>query len=730
MKTESPVKKHHFWILFGVVPLFTLIAVLVVSGSVGGKIADREKEIKGAVEAIAAKQNPKPKSLIEYAGVMYERVSSKQGDLHKINWERQKDLYKWPEGSALLRQFNSANYKFGDKLPTTDGQFEEFKNRPAAYIHEYSSLKKDGSGIGTGMADKVAPTQFRGGWQSVLRYVSDFGGAQITNDQVWLMMEDIWVQRSLLDAVRSINADVSAFRRAKADKDGNVTVDPSYDEWGYKIEGGKRVATPEGEKRKATFRNRVWSVDLELVPEGATNKQRLVGTLTNQSERLQLMGVGNVMTLRVWFSKNAADAPLTFKIGGEFLPGKGATKRDKDGRDVPANVLPIVPIDDHIIPEGMAAGEIVRVEQVFDIRTVPVKRIEALALGFLDSRNAGKPLVGPGAPFAQEAPADPSAAPTTGAPTGGRPGGPTSSLGPDAGGPTMPGPATGGTGTNASKPQQWGGGPLVAVIDGNKKRYLEVTPQVRRMPVGIVVVVDQAYMQDMLLAFANSPLRFQITQVAWTRFRGSLAGISGGSSGPGGGPEIVGGAGGTINFGGSGDPDAGGPRPGMSAFGGGPRPGIALPGGPMAAASGGSLGPTPTGPSGPTGPPGGFGGPMGGGFSGGGFSGLSSGLPATVSESQITSSLVELSIYGIVSLYEKYEAPKPPDAPKDKEPDPKAPDAKAPDAKYTKDVKDATPKDTKEPMGKEPAPKEPMGKDPMPAPAPKEPGKMRRRVRV
>ena len=39
------------------------------------------------------------------------------------------------------------------------------------------------------------------------------------------------------------------------------------------------------------------------------------------------------------------------------------------------------------------------------------------------------------------------------------------------------------------------------------------------MPIGIDVVVDQAYQQDVLLAFANSPIRFQITQVTWNRFR-------------------------------------------------------------------------------------------------------------------------------------------------------------------------------------------------------------------
>jgi hypothetical protein len=43
---------------------------------------------------------------------------------------------------------------------------------------------------------------------------------------------------------------------------------------------------------------------------------------------------------------------------------------------------------------------------------------------------------------------------------------------------------------------------------------------------------------------------------------------------------------------------------------------------------------------------------MGSGFEGGSSSG------GAVSESQITSGLVELSIYGIVSLYEKYVDPK------------------------------------------------------------------------
>jgi regulator of RNase E activity RraB len=60
----------------------------------------------------------------------------------------------------------------------------------------------------------------------------------------------------------------------------------------------------------------------------------------------------------------------------------------------------------------------------------------------------------------------------------------------------------------------------------------------------------------------------------------------------------------------------------------------------------------------------------------------------SVSEAQLTSGLVELQVYGIVSLYEKYVPPADPNA-KDKEAEQKEKDK-------DKDQKD--PKDTKDPM--------------------------------
>ena len=636
MKRESPAKKHHFWILLGLVPLFTLIAVLVVSSSVGGEIERRQGEIKAANEDISKKKDPKPEKLLLEQDKVAGVVDKKQGTLHKDNWEMQKALFTWPGStrpgtSNVFAAVEEKGLKFGAPVGDLSALFSEFQ-RVETYQHEYSSLRPGAAGPGTGMADRLAPTQFKNGWQSVLRHVTNDGFGQVTvnKEQVWLILEDMWVQRSLLDGIRTVNEEMAKFERVRLEKAGVPIDDPS----------GKPTAQ---NKNHRLFRSRVWELELELTPEGTS--YRLGGTLTNISDRLQLMGNGNVMTLHVWLSPNPAAQPMVFKIGNEFLPGRGATKQiaDKDGKTqvVQANVLPIVPMPDHTLPAGSVPTdlEIVRVEQVFDVRTVPVKRIDDLVLGKLDSRSQGQPLLAPlgvseGGQFSDTfvkdaAPADGASGPG-GTPPGGVP--PVAAGGRPGPGPGAPGGTTGAGGAS-------GGGSLVAVIDANKKRYLARTPQVRRMPVGMVVIVDQSYLQDVLLALSNSPLRFQITQVTWTRYRGTLDG-----AGIGGGTGITGSGGidsaptGVVNFGGlGGDPD--GPRPG------GPRPG---PGG---LRPGPGSGPGPVMPPGAVGP----GSP--------GYPGSSSGSgQSVVSDSQITSGLVELSVYGIVSLYEKYEAPKPADA--------------------------------------------------------------------
>jgi hypothetical protein len=636
MKNDSALKKHHFWLLLGLVPLLTLLAVVMVNSSVGGAIAKKQEEIDKAEKDIASKGNPKSEGDIKKVEKLLTVVEKKQGELWKENWERQKGIYTWPD-QPLLKDVERLNLKFGQPIPRDRGELEIFK-QTEVYQYQFSSLKPGVPGTGVGMADRVAPTQFRGGdWRNVLRHVNAWGDRELTSDQVWLLMEDIWVQRSMLEAVRAVNQDLSTFQRVKYEKDGAVIDDPD-----------PKGSGPKNPTRRL-FRSRTWEVALEVVREG--DSQRLTGTLTNITDRLQLLGVGNMMTLHVWLDTNPNSQPIVFKIGEEFLPGKGATKVVKDDKGneqtVPANVLKIVPTEDHLITGAPESMEIARVEQVFDVRTVPIKRIDALVLGALDSRLAETTLVGPLSPPFAPIPETP--APTTG--TGAEPGGIGSGAGPPPGlGPMGMGGVGGTTATNR---QPWGGGPITAVVDANKKRYINASEQVRRMPVGMVVVVDQAYMQDVLLALTNSPLRFQITQTTWTRFRGSLSGLGGVAAGN---TEYGSGLSyseGTIGFGGGSDPDERGPR----------KPGITAPG------LGSGMGPPP-GLGSTSGPPAGLG---SGGY--GGYNPYGGYAPSSVSESQLTSGLIELSVYGIVTLYEKYEAPKPADAPADPKPaDPKPAD--------------------------------------------------------
>jgi hypothetical protein len=272
----------------------------------------------------------------------------------------------------------------------------------------------------------------------------------------------------------------------------------------------------------------------------------------------------------------------------------------------------------------------------------------------LDSSRADKELV-PAPAFEKEAEPDSSG---TGGGTAGS-GDNTTAKGPSgAVGPIGPvGPiGTGGPGGIGSIPGQamaprvglpMGGGPIAQVIDANKKRYLTANNEVRRLPVAIMLIVDQEYIPDIIMAFANSPLQFQITQVLWNRFRDKLEGIGPTASSGNLGSGVVYAPGtstlGTLGYEGEFDkgPGAipGSPQP-VRPIGIGPINPIPVPPGP------GSV------------PPGPGSDPYSGGFTDPNAPyGSTSNLP-TVTDSQITAGLVELTIYGIVSLYEKYPEPK------------------------------------------------------------------------
>jgi hypothetical protein len=143
-----------------------------------------------------------------------------------------------------------------------------------------------------------------------------------------------------------------------------------------------------------------------------------------------------------------------------------------------------------------------------------------------------------------------------------------------------------------------------------RNRYLHVTPECRHVPVALVLVVDQAHIHEVLAAVANSRLRVQTTQVQFQQASGVVSQLVEPDEGDK-----------------SGDPKKGGPGPGPGDL----------------------RDPRRRGPMGPMGDPRNTGG-------------------LTTTGSQEDPNLVEVTVYGIASLYERFpprKEDKPADAPAD-----------------------------------------------------------------
>jgi hypothetical protein len=584
MKSNNDaLKKHHFWILVGLAPLFVLLAVVFMMTGVSGAIEKANKEVADADTAMKGAKAP-GQGTIQAIEKNKDVLDGVRGKLWKMNWDKQADYFTWPETSnGMFDRYNTM--KFGTNFRDFIGSNASETFKPA-YASSYVQL-----------GESIKPTEFKGGWRSVLRWVRNWGGQSLESKQLWLVMEDLWVQRAMLDPINKVNDQIARFALVKPDG-----------------------AMPPPRKRK--FVSRVWELDLSIEPRDQGAGLVMKGKLKNRTNQLQVLGTGSAMKLNVWLDPRMDLPPFEFRVEGAGVGG--------------GETIDVPPLPTHVIPPGTSVEEIAKVVQVLDNRTVPIRRLDRLAIGYSSSKDAAKEMQPP--TFWAEA--DPaattagSAAPPTG--ESGETSGTTPGFEGESG---PPGAYAGGMtgGAAAGGKGRAGGLRLLDIANGNRKRYIEVTPQLRRVPVAFTLIVDQMYVNDVLIAYANSPLRFETTQVHWTRFTEPLNQPNQQSpTDPSGGQYS--------------DYGAGGEATTASGFAG----------------SGLSSG-SPYGSGYPPGGPGGFEGgiPGGGSFSGGSFGNPYGGIPglgadtlSSVSEAQANSGLVQLTIYGLITLYERYEEPK------------------------------------------------------------------------
>jgi hypothetical protein len=567
------VLKHRFWVGLAVAVPLALIGIMLLLTSVSAQIAGEQKRIlKDFLELKKSPDKVYNDAGIAEAAKQAEYAKSRQFDVWKAAYKAQEFLFKWPDKveeqfeffdglvanevqiakdakdvkdwpedrgdvmQGLLKKVgkdyftladrkgqkvtfhNSARLKIAEEGgaavslndkkylgkpiavkyqrgkyftdPLTQSEMlvfiETYKDQIHPLLQQVDPLRLDEKGHLTGVVQLKGLPLYDP--KSELRALADVPFLNFISDdwkkgndiseEAWYAQEEIWVQREIYRLIRAANDLVSKFEKDQtADKDGSVT-----------------------------FKNVYFKLKLKLAPGG----DELQVTITNRLKRRQKLD----QSFLIRFQKDG-DAPEKILIPGEPLePAGNAEKADTKFLKIPLDKNP-------------RRKGIFNVEQVLTWETAAVRRIDDLDIAEegAESHRTYQTKLRSYTEKKEDANADPNAPP--GGPPGGQPGGRGVPRG-NRGGARGIG---GGKGPRA--PQ--GGLPNGMARD----RYLEVTPQARRIPVAVVLIVDQDHVDRVLTAFDNSPLRFLITQVTLNHFPGSLrppeptAGGVAGNPGPG-----------------------------------------------------------------------------------------------------------------------------------------------------------------------------------------------------
>jgi hypothetical protein len=650
---------------------YDAIEKLSKSGNIeGGKVAN---------EKFTAAWDVKKKNLEERKLIVWQDAYNGQ---NKALTPGQEALFSWP--AELANHLDSKPDAKGSRLTVADKAFgaeldgDPNASQPLRDNYRDNLYRDQLEGFTRAIlppiyTSPIGPAYYLDSWQTAVHPVTWDNTTTISNRDAWLAQEDLCVK---LEMVRVIRNAIDAVARGKIvereflDRNGKpmpltvlqtdlstATVTKERDDKGLpgyltevpvpaavaaqiaaaktdeerkkledavnkakeKVEQARQseVAAIDASAAKAVIRVRNTAWELQLILEREPKKGQVV--ISNESTVKNVHPDGRTLARAgVLFRITPYDA--TNRVEREalwvLLEGDPLAHYEENIKG------PVQKVRPEVMPLSNAKfSDYLMLEQLFTWYNAPIKRVDKIEVGTERARShrtAIRPLQ-PALQFPTQT--DTTAATTSsGPPGGGSSLGPMggSSLGPMGGsslGPMGLGGGLGGGADKSTTPQ----GPIAP------NRYVDVSEQCRRLPVGLVLVVDQAYVPDVLTALANSRLQMWTTQIHWKHVGGVTA-PDAGSAGSGGAPHSGMGEGG---------PMGGGVPPGVG-------PGIGRPG------SGSSLG----------GPPAGFGSGMGGkgqpGTPGGGGLGGTGSDPSNAGAlSQDDPNLIELAIYSIASLYEK-----------------------------------------------------------------------------
>jgi hypothetical protein len=487
MKLDSQtLAKNKFWVALGAFGLFWLIAVIVAEVAGMGD-SDSKKAYGAAKTAVdgALQKGPKNETFNEPWNEHRKMFNKHKEVIWKKGWDLQKGMYTWKSTRSAPLQ-DLLQYPEDAFGPTADDD----ANARTDYMNTlYKEQWED-------LTDLIHPAEYLGGLWSVVP-LQDWKNPDRklpSREEIWLAQEDFWVKRELLYDLASAIAAVGHFKTLS-------------DETFKTAEEAKQAKVPESVYKRVRFRNINWEV--ELLVERDVRKRWAIhpeSQIKNVHPSRRTQTVANPRTnrpLRFVLSDRSGRAGYFLTVSGEPLAWDASRSLGKRYA---------VDTFDFSVPFEM--------NQDFDWDYCPLRRVDAIVLGKHSHRTFPAGLAArPDLKALDQPKTKPGEQPAATGTGGATP---------------LPGTGMAGTGTASMQGRRArpaasmrGGGGSAAmreinipedptpVNQINRARYLHVTQQCRHLPVALQVVCEQMHINDILAALANSRLRLQVTQTAF-----------------------------------------------------------------------------------------------------------------------------------------------------------------------------------------------------------------------
>jgi len=201
MDKLQPLIKHRYWICFGLSVIFVLVGWWMASGAIATEIENGKKAVDGAFSKAKQGANDPNAKWVEAANERNKLDKAAFTSASTELRERQQNARQWPE--SVRDEMRGIPYQG----PITNQISRE--KWASIYKDEIDSLLaivkpfENGEGLVVVTSDRITHKPFNS-WK--------YGPPQ--SKEIWDAQEDIWLLRSLLTSIASVNGDATRITEA------------------------------------------------------------------------------------------------------------------------------------------------------------------------------------------------------------------------------------------------------------------------------------------------------------------------------------------------------------------------------------------------------------------------------------------------------------------------------------------------------------------------------------